>query len=611
MGSIGNCCCDVDCEITADDFNRADANPPTGDWHVVGGEWEIDNNQLEMITEGPILTTIRQPRLTRPSNTDFTIKMFFRWVGIEEDETCKVICGYISTTEYYYIEFYELDGSVYPKFYHYLSGTPILLMDITTHPAGVGWPVEVGDFIDLKICWSKVDWTADQATDSESSTGSERQSESAWTYSESNTTYRPSFGSLSLNRFTPSVFVPQNLEIPLSNLSITRFSPEVNVAPDGAIVPFPPTYVTLQTFEPLIITPEVLTPGTQSISIVTFVPSIASPIMVTPSIVAVSVSTFAPTPITPQTLTPATRALTLTTFDALLATPLVATPATLNNSLSSFAPTITTPQTLTPPFSTLVISTFAPSLATPLVVTPGTDSKTTTGFAPHVSTPQTLTPTTQSLAIATFAPTLNVPQTVTPDVTGLTLATFGPTIINPVETTPATATLVVSAFAPTAATPVVVTPPPLALVIDTETTCELILTTYPPEVIVDSEPCVPTVSITKSVSPNPITLGNVASWTITITNTSSCEVPSGIEVSDQLPDEADILYETGSQYGGSSNDSTSAPILTWVLPAIPVGQSVVLGYDTDTLSTGTFTNLATIDAGTGIGQSDTESLTVN
>jgi hypothetical protein len=137
MGSIGNCCCDVDCEITSDNFNRADANPPTGDWHVVSGEWEIDNNQLEMITEGPILTTVRQPRLTRPSNTDFTIKMFFRWTGIGTGETCKVICGYLSTSNYYYIEFYELSGSIYPKFYHY-TGSASLLMDIT-NPSGWYW----------------------------------------------------------------------------------------------------------------------------------------------------------------------------------------------------------------------------------------------------------------------------------------------------------------------------------------------------------------------------------------------------------------------------------------------------------------------------------------
>ncbi len=183
MGTRRCCCGNVNCLITSDDFNRADSNPPSGSWHVVSGEWEIDTNQLKVITEGPILTTTRQPRLTRPSNTDFTIKMFFRWVDIGAGDSCKVICGYLSATNYYYIEFYEEDGSVYPRFYHY-TGAATLLMDITTHPAGVGWPVEVGNFIDLKICWSKVDWTADQATDSDTSTSSERSSESPWTYSD-------------------------------------------------------------------------------------------------------------------------------------------------------------------------------------------------------------------------------------------------------------------------------------------------------------------------------------------------------------------------------------------------------------------------------------------
>ena len=126
-----------------------------------------------------------------------------------------------------------------------------------------------------------------------------------------------------------------------------------------------------------------------------------------------------------------------------------------------------------------------------------------------------------------------------------------------------------------------------------------------------AEPCVPTVSIVKSVTPNPIIVGEVASWTITITNTSDCEVPAGIEVSDQLPDETDILYVADSLYGGASSDASAAPVLNWVLPAIPANGSVVLGYDTDTLDTGTFTNLATIDVGTGMGQSDTESLVVN
>jgi hypothetical protein len=79
-----------------------------------------------------------------------------------------------------------------------------------------------------------------------------------------------------------------------------------------------------------------------------------------------------------------------------------------------------------------------------------------------------------------------VPIAITPSTLGLSLSTLVPAIVNPVSLVPATASLVVSRFVPTAATPIVVTPPPLQLVIDTETTCELILTTYPPEVIIET-----------------------------------------------------------------------------------------------------------------------------
>ncbi len=329
--------------------------------------------------------------------------------------------------------------------------------------------------------------------------------------------------------------------------------------PEGAFVPFPPTYVRLQTFAPILRT--IAATGNASLTISTFAPTIFLDAIATPTAGTLNLTGYEADVIVPQTITPTTASLTLTTFEALLATPLVATPEPLASSLSSFAPTIATPQTLTPTFTALVISTFAPSL--------------------------------------------NVPISITPSTLGLSLSTLVPAIVNPVSLIPANATLVSSIFVPTAATPIVVTPATLRLVIDTETTFELILTTYPPDVIVDSEPCVPAVSIVTSVTPNLINLGDVASWTITITNTSACEVPAGIEISDQLVDEADVRYIPGSQYGGSSSDATSAPLLYWTLPAIPVGGSVVLGYETDTLSVGGFSNLATIESGTGAGQNAT------
>ena len=188
--------------------------------------------------------------------------------------------------------------------------------------------------------------------------------------------------------------------------------------PEGAFVPFPPTYVRLQTFAPILRT--IAATGNTSLTISTFAPTIFLDAIATPTAGTLNLTGYEADVIVPQTITPTTASLTLTTFEALLATPLVATPATLANSLASFAPTIVTPQILVP--------------------------------------------ITQSL----------------------TLATLGPTIINPVAIIVPSQGLTITFFAGNVQTPIVVTPPPLRLVIDTETTCELILTTYPPEVIIET-----------------------------------------------------------------------------------------------------------------------------
>jgi hypothetical protein len=54
------CCCG-NCRIGEDDFDRANANAPTGNWHVISGEWEILDNELNCITPGVLATTICHP----------------------------------------------------------------------------------------------------------------------------------------------------------------------------------------------------------------------------------------------------------------------------------------------------------------------------------------------------------------------------------------------------------------------------------------------------------------------------------------------------------------------------------------------------------------------
>lgn len=52
------CCCGPDCILGDDEFNRANANPPTGSWHEISGEFEILTNTVNSITPGVLATTI-------------------------------------------------------------------------------------------------------------------------------------------------------------------------------------------------------------------------------------------------------------------------------------------------------------------------------------------------------------------------------------------------------------------------------------------------------------------------------------------------------------------------------------------------------------------------
>lgn len=68
------CCC-LGCELGSDDFNRANSNPPTGNWHVVSGEWEILNNELNCITTGVLATTICHPTVYDNGSYISTMKL--------------------------------------------------------------------------------------------------------------------------------------------------------------------------------------------------------------------------------------------------------------------------------------------------------------------------------------------------------------------------------------------------------------------------------------------------------------------------------------------------------------------------------------------------------
>lgn len=177
------CCCGP-CLISSDDFNRADSNPPSGNWIVVDGEWEIASNRLRSIEEGPIVTTIRQDASSRP-NSEYSIRVYFKALNLSEGASFGVICGYIDENNFSWVRFDAIGGSVYPTFYNRSGGSDALVMDITTHPAGIGFPIDTGggqNTWEGKVCYSETDWTVDSGTSEESGYGIQSVgSEHPWT----------------------------------------------------------------------------------------------------------------------------------------------------------------------------------------------------------------------------------------------------------------------------------------------------------------------------------------------------------------------------------------------------------------------------------------------
>lgn len=58
------CCCNAGCELGLDLFDRADANPPSGSWHEISGNWSLTNQYItDNGTEGVLSTTICHPVL--------------------------------------------------------------------------------------------------------------------------------------------------------------------------------------------------------------------------------------------------------------------------------------------------------------------------------------------------------------------------------------------------------------------------------------------------------------------------------------------------------------------------------------------------------------------
>lgn len=89
------CCC-ISCFLGDDEFARADANPPTGRWHVVSGEFEILDESVSTIDPGVLATTICH----RPVHDEGSFIANFRLINLRTLSIFKVRAGKPDTSDY-------------------------------------------------------------------------------------------------------------------------------------------------------------------------------------------------------------------------------------------------------------------------------------------------------------------------------------------------------------------------------------------------------------------------------------------------------------------------------------------------------------------------------
>ncbi len=161
MGTRRCCCGPTSCLIGTDDFNRADANPPTGDWEVISGEWEIVGNKLECVTEGPILTTIRQGGPTSPGvgyHTRVTVSLVnYTYSG---GGPWGIISAYTDANNFKWIKLEIIDFKLWPTFYNRAGGVDTVVADKTTHPGGEPWSPSPFAPFGMVFCNSDAEWVA-------------------------------------------------------------------------------------------------------------------------------------------------------------------------------------------------------------------------------------------------------------------------------------------------------------------------------------------------------------------------------------------------------------------------------------------------------------------
>jgi hypothetical protein len=100
------CCCNISCELGADDFNRADSEDPGIGWRIVSGTGEIVSNRI--VVDGVVATTICHPpayplgsyvaEMMLIGISDASVSFWEVWIGDPSDPSYRVEVSHNSGT---------------------------------------------------------------------------------------------------------------------------------------------------------------------------------------------------------------------------------------------------------------------------------------------------------------------------------------------------------------------------------------------------------------------------------------------------------------------------------------------------------------------------------
>lgn len=96
MGSIGDCCC-FKCELGEDTFTRVNANPPSGKWRELSGDWSLTDGYItDNNNPGVLVTTVCHP--TKYEEGSWIAN--FRLMNLRSRSIYRIRCGHPLTSQF-------------------------------------------------------------------------------------------------------------------------------------------------------------------------------------------------------------------------------------------------------------------------------------------------------------------------------------------------------------------------------------------------------------------------------------------------------------------------------------------------------------------------------